>query len=143
MGSIYSIIAGALMSVQGVFNTRTSEKIGLWETNTIVQGTGFILTIILLLLFGKGNFTKFGSVNKIYYLGGIIGVFIIFTVMKGVSEIGPASANMLILISQLILAYLIEAFGLFGTKQIGFEWTKLLGVFLMIAGIAIFRWHTS
>jgi len=33
VGVIFSILAGMAMSVQGVFNTRLSEKIGLFESN--------------------------------------------------------------------------------------------------------------
>ena len=140
MGLIYSIIAGLLMSIQGVFNTRASEKIGLWEINLIVHGTGFILAVILFFVIGNGHLNKIYSVNKFYLLGGIIGVVIIYTVMRGVSEIGPALANMSILIAQLILAYSIEAFGIFGTKAIGFEWSKVIGVLIMIAGIIVFQY---
>ena len=46
------------MSLQGVFNTRLSDKIGSWETNTIVQASGLILTLIVLFFFGNGNFKE-------------------------------------------------------------------------------------
>ncbi|MBY6773846.1 DMT family transporter, partial [Clostridium botulinum] len=36
MGIIYAIISGISMSLQGVFNTKLGEKIGIWETNVIV-----------------------------------------------------------------------------------------------------------
>lgn len=141
MGLIYSIVAGMLMSIQGVFNTRASEKIGLWEINLIVHSSGFILALALFFIIGNGHLNKISSVNKLYLLGGVVGVIIIFAVMKGVSEIGPALANMTILTAQLLLAYGIEAFGLFGTKAIGFEWSKIIGVFIMMAGIIIFQWR--
>lgn len=89
LGIIFSIIAGVAMSFQGVFNTRLGEKIGLWETNVIVQGTGLILTFIILLFVGNGNFKNIKEANKLYLLGGALGVVIIYTVMKGISELGP------------------------------------------------------
>ena len=42
-GIIFSIVAGAAMSLQGVFNTRLGEKIGTYEANTFVQWTAFLL----------------------------------------------------------------------------------------------------
>ena len=33
VGFLFAVIAGAAMSVQGVMNTRLSEKIGLYESN--------------------------------------------------------------------------------------------------------------
>ncbi len=50
LGIILAIISGAAMSIQGVFNTRVSEKIGVWETNTIVQGFCFCFSHFLLCL---------------------------------------------------------------------------------------------
>ena len=74
------------MSLQGVFNTRVSEKIGLWETNVFVQGTGLILTLIILLIAGNGNFKAIKEVNKLYLLGGVLGAIIIFSVMQGITN---------------------------------------------------------
>ena len=65
-GIIFAIIAGSAMSIQGVMNTRLSEKIGLYESNVIVQGTAFILALIALWIMGKGNFRALGEVNKLY-----------------------------------------------------------------------------
>ena len=58
LGIIFSIIAGISMSFQGVFNTRLSDKVGLWEANFIVQSIGMVLTLIMLLLLGDGNIKK-------------------------------------------------------------------------------------
>ena len=55
LGLIFSIVAGIAMSLQGVFNTRLGEKVGSWETNLFVQGTGFLITIIVVMFFGKGD----------------------------------------------------------------------------------------
>ena len=41
-GIIFSIIAGAAMSIQGVMNTRLSDRIGIYETNALVQGIAFV-----------------------------------------------------------------------------------------------------
>ncbi|HQK54631.1 MAG TPA: DMT family transporter, partial [Sedimentibacter sp.] len=76
--------------------------------------------------------------EKIYLLGGVIGAFITFTVIKGISELGPAFATMFILLAQLVVSYLIEVFGLFGTEKVSFEWIKFIGVALMISGIVVF-----
>ena len=42
-GVIFSILAGAAMSIQGVMNTRLGEGIGTMEAGTLVQGTAFAL----------------------------------------------------------------------------------------------------
>ncbi|GAA0178131.1 DMT family transporter [Clostridium sediminicola] len=139
-GLISSIIAGISMSLQGVFNTRLGEKIGVWETNTLVQGTGFVVTLIILFFAGNGNFSNLSSTNKLYFLGGPLGVIIIFTVMSGIENLGPTYAISTILISQLLAAGIIDSFGLFGAEKIHFDITKFLGIIIMIVGIIVFKW---
>lgn len=140
LGIVYSIIAGVCMSLQGVFNTRLGEKIGSIETNTIVQGTGLILTFIILLFHKSCGFKYIKSANKLYLLGGALGVIIIFTVMKGISALGATCSIAIILVAQLASAALIDAFGLFDTEIMKFGITKIIGVCVMIAGIIIFKW---
>ena len=55
-------------------------------------------------------------------------------------QLGPAKSVMFIVISQLIVAYLIELLGAFGAEKQPLELKKLLGMGIMIAGIVIFKW---
>jgi len=140
LGVIFSIIAGISMSLQGVFNTRVSEKIGLWETNVFVQFTGLILTLIILLIAGNGDFKAIKEVNKLYLLGGALGAIIIFTVMMGISSMGPTCSIAIILVAQLLAAGIIDSFGMFDSPQIKFALSKFIGLGVMIVGIIIFKW---
>lgn len=140
LGIVSSIIAGVCMSFQGVFNTRLGDKIGSWETNVLVQGIGLAVTLIILFMFGNGNFKNIKNSNKLYLLGGVLGVIIIYTVMSGIKSLGPTCSIAIILLSQLTSAALIDAFGLFDTPQVKFGITKLIGVAVMIVGILIFRY---
>ena len=140
MGYIMSIIAGAAMSVQGVMNTRLSDKIGLYESNAYVQGTAFLFSLIAMWIFGKGSFNNIGNVNKLYLLGGVFGLIITITVMLGVGKLSPTIAISVILISQLLVAAIIDAFGLMDSEKVAFTWNKYLGLFLMIVGVLFFKW---
>ena len=85
--------------------------------------------------------TECFGINKYTLLGGVIGAFITITVIQSMGALGPAKAAMLIVISQLIVAYVIELLGMFGTMQQPFEWRKILGMLIAIAGIVIFKWE--
>ncbi len=139
IGFIMSIIAGAAMSIQGVLNTGLSEKVGLYESNVFVQGTAFLFSIIAMIFLGKGDILKLGDANKIYLLGGLIGIIITITVMLSIKNLSPSIAISVILVSQLLVAALIDAFGLFGAKKVAFTLSKYIGMALMIAGIIIFK----
>lgn len=139
-GIIFSIIAGAAMSFQGVFNTRLSDEIGLFESNMFVQGTAFALSLIALLIAGKGSFSGFGDANIIYKLGGVLGIVITITVMLGIKNLSPALSISIILVSQLLVAAAIDAFGLFGQEKVAFGWNKWVAAAMMIGGVCLFKW---
>lgn len=137
---ITALVSGVLMSLQGVFNTRVSEKAGMWFTTGIVHFTAFIVCVIVLFFTRDANVLGLKMVNKWYLLGGVLGAGISATVIVAMAHLGPAFAVMLILIAQMTSAYLIELLGWFGTEKSSFVWTKLVGVGVMVLGIIIFQW---
>lgn len=139
-GFIYALIAGVTMSLQGIFNTRLSDKTGHWEANFIVALSAFIISTILMFSLGKGNLKNLHTVNILYLTGGLLGVAIIFTVMKSIGILGTTHAIGLILIAQLLSAAIIDYFGLFGATKIAFNFYKLIGVALMLVGIVLFKY---
>ena len=138
-GIIFSIIAGMSMSIQGVMNTRLGEGIGNMEANAFVQGTAFALALVVLLFYRQGSFTELGQVSKLYWLGGLLGLVITLTVMLGIKNLGTTLAISIILISQLLIAAVIDAFGLMGSEKVAFGWSKYVGLALMTGGIFLFR----
>lgn len=138
-GFIFSAIAGAAMSVQGVMNTRLGDKIGIYEANAFVQGTAFVLSLLAVWILGKGDFKAIGAVNKWYLLGGVLGLVITITVMLGIGKLSPTVAISTILITQLLVAALIDAFGLMGSEQVAFGWNKFAGLAVMIGGVLLFK----
>ena len=138
MSIIFAIISGISMTLQGVFNTRLSEKIGTWETNVLVQGIALVITLIVSFILKDTNYKAIKDVNKLYLLGGVLGVIIIFTVMKSIGNMGPTCGIAIILIAQLISAALIDAFGLFDTPKVPFNFKQIAGVIVMICGIILF-----
>lgn len=140
-GAIISFISGVLMSVQGVFNTEVTKQTSIWISAGFVQLTAFIVCVIAWLVTGREG--QIGGLMRVHprymLLGGVIGAFITYTVIVGMNHLGPAKAVMLIVAAQVLFAYLIEVFGWFGVEKAGFDWLKLVGTGLFIAGIVLFK----
>ncbi|HIW51514.1 MAG TPA: DMT family transporter [Candidatus Blautia intestinavium] len=141
-GFFAALISGALMSIQGVFNTEVTKQSSLWVSTGWVQLSAFAVCVLAWLFTGRESISALWQVdNKYTLLGGVIGAFITITVIQSMGALGPARAAMLIVVSQLIVAYVIELFGMFGTDRQPFEWRKLVGMAVAIIGIVIFKWQ--
>ena len=143
IGVIMSAVAGAAMSFQGVINTRLSDKIGLYESNAFVQGTAFVLGLLACWILGKGDFSGIRQVSWVYWTGGVLGLIITVTVMLGIGNLSPTYAISVILISQLLVAALIDALGLLESEKVPFVWSKWAGLALMIGGVLLFKWENK
>lgn len=143
-GWIIALISGALMSIQGVFNTGVTKQTSTWLASAWVAFSGFVVAFVLWAIFEREK-ASIGSLvsvdNKYMLLGGVIGAFITWTVIKSMADLGPAKAVLLIVIAQLIVAYLIELMGMFGVEKATFEWKKLIGIIISIVGFIIFKWE--
>ena len=139
-GFLIALLSGALMSVQGVFNTQVTKSTGIWVSNGWVQLSAFALCVVVWLATGRESVSTLWEVSPHYMLlGGVIGAGITWTVIQSVSALGPARSALLIVIAQLAVSYLIQLFGLFGMDQEPFSWKKAGGLLLAVAGIMIFQ----
>lgn len=143
LGFFCAVIAGAAMSIQGVMNTRLGEKVGVLETNALVQGVGFILAALIAWIFGKGDIRLIGQSPWYSWLGGVIAPIITVTVMLSIKGLSPTVAISTILLAQLTVAALIDAFGWLGAERLPFTWQKYAGVALMVAGVILMKWKTA
>ena len=129
------------MSVQGVFNTQVTKASSNWAASAFVQLTALVVCLGAWVATDRSNLLHVFRVEPKYMLlGGAIGAFITYTVIKSMDMLGPARAVMLIVVAQLAVAYVIELLGLFGVEKQPWEWRKALGMAIAVAGIVIFKW---
>lgn len=141
LGLLIEMISGALMSVQGMFNTQVTKASGIWTASAFVQFTALIVCLGAWFCTERTSLLKVFSVQPKYMLlGGAIGAFITYTVIRSMDMLGPARAVMLIVIAQLAVAYAIELLGWFGAEKQPWEWRKAIGMAVAVAGIVIFKW---
>ena len=142
IGFFIALVSGALMSVQGVFNTQVTKATGMWVSNGWVQLSAFAVCLVAWFIAGRDDVMTIAKVEPKYMLlGGVIGAGITWTVIKSMEQLGPAKAALLIVISQLIIAYVIELLGLFGVDKQPVDWRKIGGMALALIGVAIFQWE--
>lgn len=141
LGFLIALVSGALMSVQGVFNTQVTKASSTWAASAFVQLTALFVCIGAWLCTDRSNLLGVFQVQPRYMLlGGAIGAFITYTVIQSMERLGPAKAVLLIVVAQLFVAYVIELFGWFGVERQPWEWRKAAGMAVAVVGIIIFKW---
>lgn len=141
VGFLIALLSGALMSIQGVFNTQVTKASSVWAASAFVQFLALVVCLVAWLFTDRSNLMQVFQVQPKYMLlGGAIGAFITYTVIRSMELLGPARAAMLIVVAQLLVAYVIELLGWFGVEKQSLEWRKVVGMAVAIAGIIIFKW---
>jgi transporter family-2 protein len=133
---IIAAVAGIAMAVQGSLNAVLSKFIGLAETTFVVHLIGTLIVVGALFIFriSSENLTHWKEAPWYVYLGGALGVLIIFVVAFALPRAGVAKATTAIIIGQVTMAMLIDHFGLFGIEKAPVSWWKGLGLAFLAAG---------
>ncbi|MGF7048271.1 transporter family-2 protein [Paenibacillus sp. DS2015] len=139
LGIVLAIVAGSLVSLQNIFNSKVNEQAGSWATTTLVLGMGFLASLVMGLIFeGKELFTLH-DMQLWYWFSGIIGVGVVICMVQGIKRLGPTYAISIVMTAQLGCALLWDSMGWLGLKQVPFTFKQLIGVLVIIGGICIFK----
>ncbi|ACK88501.1 hypothetical Membrane Spanning Protein [Bacillus cereus AH820] len=138
-GFSLAILAGVLISLQSVFNTKVNENVGQWLTTACVLGIGLISSIVFYIITENSISIKVYTTNYLFYVSGLFGIGLIICIMIAIKNLGPAYTVLISLITQLVVALSIDTFGLFGMESVPLQINKLVGIGLLIFGVGIFK----
>ena len=93
IGIFVALLSGALMSIQGVFNTEVTRQSSVWVSASWVQFSALITCLVIWGIFDRKNLMLITRVSPVYMLlGGVIGAFITYTVIGNVGT-GTGKGN--------------------------------------------------
>ncbi|WP_214836629.1 DMT family transporter [Exiguobacterium sp. s36] len=138
VGIICSAVAGAFISVQAAVNTKMNVYLGAWATTVLVFIVGLLGSLVPLVLFG-GNLQGLFDISPIYALGGLLGVGVVFCVMRSIQLLGPTLSVSIILVSQLIWALGVDLSGAFGMPQLSLSPGQVIGLMVLLLGVIVFK----
>lgn len=93
------------------------------------------------LLRGAARYRALAIEPRYMLTGGVIGAFITYTVIKSFDALGPAKSALLIVVAQILVAYLISRCLAGSVEKADSSGGKAIGAAAAIAGIVIFRWE--
>ncbi|MBD5541235.1 MAG: DMT family transporter [Lachnospiraceae bacterium] len=142
LGFLIAILSGALMSIQGVFNSEVTKQSSIWSANAFVQFTALVVCLGAWLITDRSSFMNVVKTDPKYMLlGGAIGAFITYTVIMSINQLGPAKSALFIVTAQLLVSYAIELMGIWGIEKTPFSFRKAAGMLVAIVGIILFKWE--
>lgn len=131
---LLAAFSGTVMAVQGSVNAFLGKISGLWEATFVVHAVGTVFAGLMVLCLRCGGFARLGQAPWYAWIGGVLGVLIIYGVARSIPKVGVASATTAIIIGQVLTATVIDHFGLFGLTRLPFTCWRILGGLLLAAG---------
>ncbi|MGE5701741.1 MAG: DMT family transporter [Clostridia bacterium] len=138
-GLLFGILAGSLVGLQNIFNSKVNERAGSWTTTSLVLGMGFLSSLMMGLLVEGSDLFALHPMKTWYWFSGAIGVGVVICLVQGIKLLGPTYAISIVLTSQLGFALAADSFGWLGLTQVPFTIKHLIGVIVIISGMLLFK----
>src|SRR6476620_11705882 len=137
--AVWTLLAGAGIPLIGVLNSGLARSVGNPLTATAIMfAIAMVVAFALSLpLYGPPILAQLGATPKLSYAGGLLIGFYALSATIIIPRFGAASFIAFILIAQLLTSAVVDQFGLFGMARRPIEITKLAGLVVIVAGIAV------
>jgi transporter family-2 protein len=137
--AVWTLLAGAGIPLIGVLNSGVARGVGNPYTAT---GIMFAIAMAVALgfslpIYGLPTTAQFGSAPPISYAAGLLIGFYALSATIIIPRFGAASFVAFILIAQLLTSAVVDEFGLFSMAKRPIDMTRLIGLTVIVAGIAI------
>jgi len=139
IGLLLALLAGSLVGLQNIFNSRVNERAGSWPTTTLVLGLGFLASFLIGLAIEGKRLFHLEHMEPWFWFSGIVGVGVVVCMVNGMKWLGPTYTISIVMCSQLFFALLWDSFGFLGLEVVPFTMKQLVGVLVIGSGILLFK----
>jgi transporter family-2 protein len=135
----WTLLAGAGIPLIGVLNSGVARGVGNPYTAT---GIMFAIAMVVAIgfslpIYGLPTAAQLGSASPVSYAAGLLIGFYALSATVVIPRVGAASFVAFILIAQLLTSAVVDQFGLFSMAKRPIDMTRLIGLIVIVAGIAI------
>ena len=136
---LISLAAGVAGSIQIAVMGRFGDRIGTLQALAFSTVVTMAIALVVLLI-ARRSLGGFGDAVRSppwMWLGGAMGVFIVFTITLVQPRLGTFATVAIFIVAQIAAGVAIDRFGWFGVERVGLEWTRVLGVVLLASGAVL------
>ncbi|WP_067140419.1 DMT family transporter [Oceanivirga salmonicida] len=136
---ILALVAGIAVTVQSPVNSALGKVLGVEVATfwTFLAGTVVIAIYFLIKGIKLPSIETLKTVPLWCFMGAFLGLIFVTLLIVIIPHLGAGTATVLIILSQIITALILDHFGLVGLKVKSFTFIKLIGVFLMTGGVLL------
>lgn len=138
---VLGLIAGIAQPTQTSCNGKISSELKSPYITTFVSTATAILLMLIVLFSTEGGvhipFAKIAEYPLWIWCGGFCGTVIIITSIACLPKLGSAITVLLTAFGQILTGVVVDNWGLFESKVISFNMTRLIGSLLVIVGVVL------
>ncbi|MFN0059694.1 MAG: DMT family transporter [Planctomycetota bacterium] len=140
---LLAFIAGIAVAMQGVTNNGLRHEIGFGAM--LVVNTAIVLVGAIAVALVDGSWSRLNgrvfAVPTVLLLGGVYGLTMVTIAPIVLARLGATTALSLVVLGQLACALALDHTGAFAIPRAAISPTRVVGVMLVVAGVALTRWR--
>ncbi|HEX4563937.1 MAG TPA: DMT family transporter [Solirubrobacteraceae bacterium] len=131
--------AGCLVGMQAPINSRLGKSVGGVQAATFsfLVGTTALVLLSTVIRGGLGSLGHVGRAPWWALVGGLLGAVYVFVAIEAVRTLGASGLTAVVITGQLAISVVIDRFGLLGIAKQHISLTRILGLVLLAAGVAL------
>jgi transporter family-2 protein len=132
-------IGGLAGAVQAAVMGELGGRVGVAPALAFAVGVSLVCTLAVLVVWERSFDGVRAAVDEPLWLwlGGIMSVFIVLSITVAAPRIGVAATIGIVIAGNLVMAALIDQFGLLGQDEVAITWPRLVGLLLLAAGATL------
>lgn len=137
---LLGVVAGLVVPVQTVINTRLRESTGTPFSSSMISfavGTATLLTAVLVLQRGNFGLSAAWGAPPWIWAGGLLGVVFLTGNILLFPRLGAVQTVVLPIAGQILMGLIIDHCGLFSSPVARLTWVRLLGALIVLAGVML------
>lgn len=133
-----TLAIGALVALQPPVNSELGKRTSDLGAAFISVSITFLILGVILVVFGDpGSLAKVRHVPAVYLSGGVYGAAFVAVSLITVRHLGAGTTIALLVAAQLVVAALLDQFGVLGLEQVSLTPLRVIGIATLILGTVL------
>ena len=132
---LVGLAGGVAVGLQSPLASMMTQRIGVFESIFIVHLGGAMLSVLPLVLIGGGRLSQWRSVPWYALCAGFFGLVVIAAISYTIPRLGVAASIITVVAGQLVVATILDQYGLLGAGVRPLGPTRALGLAVVMLGV--------